>query len=291
MFKPGFNKRGMAIVIVLFFSLILSFLLASMFFHHRSVAGRNKISLRNQQAYFAARSAMQHLLLKARLFPTELYDAVEFQQGKNPYMDFTEFPFRNKDGDAAFAEIPAYSGVYKRIIPKETDSSGRIKYFYLPVKEEGGEPKALIRMASYYNAFYRYLAPGLAPAAAPEKYIEPDNSAYAANNPDKFVRYFVRDCTNDLVDGKLLQPALKTEKASGLETEQTWNINSDSYPYTMNYRIKSVSIKAIEGLRRYNEEAIEIECEGNIIDFQGQPATNSFKEVKKITRTGQHLLD
>jgi hypothetical protein len=266
-------------------------LVASMFFQHRSVASRNKLSLRNQQAYFAARSAMQHLLLKARLFPTELYDAVEFQQGKNPYMDFTEFPFRNEDGDATFAELPTYSGVYKRIIPDETDSSGRIKYFYLPVKNDGAEPAALIRMASHYNAFYRYLAPGLAPAGEPEKYIEPDNSAHAASNPDKFVKYFIRDCTNDLVDGKLLQPALKTEKASGLETEQTWHINSDGYPYTMNYRIKSVSIKAIEGLRRYNEEAIEIECEGNVIDFQGQPATKAYKEIKKITRTGQHLLD
>lgn len=291
MYKANLKKRGMAIVIVLFFSMALMILIASMFFQHRSVAGRNKISLRNQQAYFAARSAMQHLLLKARLFPTELYDAVEFQQGKNPYMDFTEFPFRNEDGDAAFAELPTYSGVYKRIIPNETDSSGRVKYFYLPVKENGAEPKALIRMASYYNAYYRYLAPGLAPADEPEKYIEPDNSAYNASNPDKFVKYFIRDCTNDLVDGKLLQPALKTGKASGLETEQTWNINSDGYPYTMNYRVKMLSIKAIEGLRRYNEEAIEIECEGNVVDFQGIPATKTFKEIKKITRTGQHLLD
>ncbi len=285
------EKRGMAIVIVIFFSFALLILFASMSFQHRSVAGRNKLSLRDQQAYFAARAAMQHFLLKARLFPTELYDAVEFQQGKNPYMDFTEVPFRNEKGDPIFEQIPTYSGVYRRIIPPETDSSGRIRYFYLPIKEKDGEPEVLIRMASFYNPHYRYLAPNLAPTSFPEKYISPNNGANAAQHPGKFLAYFFRDCSNDFVDGKILQPELRAEKAAGLETEQSWNINSEGFPYTMNYRVKKVEIRAIKGLRRYNEEAIEIECEGNVIDFQDQPSSKTINQVKKITRTGQHLLD
>ncbi|GAB4281356.1 MAG: hypothetical protein Kow0029_26380 [Candidatus Rifleibacteriota bacterium] len=290
--KEQNSKRGMAIVVVIFFSFALMIMFASMFFQHRSVAGRNKLSLREQQAYFAARAAMQHFLLKARLFPTELYDAVEFKQGKNPYMDFTEFPFRNeKSGSPCFAQIPTYSGVYKRIDPPETDSSGRIRYFYLPIKEKDGEPEVLIRMASFYNPFYRYLAPNLAPADPALKYIQPNNDANAAYNPGKFVTYFIRDCTNDLVDGKILQPALETKKAKGLETEQSWGINDEGYPYTMLYRVKSIDIKAIQGLRRYNEEAIEIVCEGSVLDFQDQPASKEIDQIKKITRTGQHLLD
>ena len=59
----------------------------------------------------------------------------------------------------------------------------------------------------------------------------------------------------------------------------------------MNDRVKKVEIRAIKGLRRYNEEAIEIECEGNVIDFQDQPSSKTINQVKKITRTGQHLLD
>ena len=77
----------------------------------------------------------------------------------------------------------------------------------------------------------------------------------------------------------------------GMETEQSWSITDEGYPYTMNYRIKSIDIKAIKGLRRYNEEAIEIECEGDVIDFQDIPASRLIHQVKKITRTGQHLLD
>lgn len=285
------NKNGMAIVIVIIFAICLMVLFASMSFQHRSVAGRTKLSLRDQQAYFAARSAMQHFLLKAKLFPTELYDAVEFMQGKNPYFEFSEYPFKTDDNKAAFQAIPAYSGVYKRIIPEEADASGRVKFFYIPLKMEGSEPVAMLRIGSFYNPQYRYLAPNLAPSGLPEKYISPDNSANAAQAPHKFLSYFFRDCSNDMIDGQLLQPALKTEKAAGLETEQSWSINDEGYPYTMNYQVKSVDIKAIQGLRRYNEEAIEIQCVGNVIDFQELPASKEMQQIRKITRTGRHIDD
>ncbi len=282
-------KKGMAIIIVIFFAFSLMILLVSMSFQHRNLAQHNKMSLREQQAYFAGRSAMQHFLLKARLFPTELYDAVEFMQGKNPYMDFTEFPFRTDDNKPAFQELPAYSGVYKRIIPEENDKSGRVKYFYIPIKTKGSEPEALIRLASFYNKHYRYLAPGMAPSSLPGKYINPDNSAYKSHHPEKFLSYFIRDVTNDVVDAKEIQPGLKVEKATGLETEQSWDITRDGYPYTMTYRLKKVNLKAIKGLRRYNEEAIEVEYTGSVEDFQNQTATKDFTKIEKITRTGRHL--
>ncbi len=292
MFKLVKRRReGMALIIVLIFAVCLLVLFASMSFQHRSVAGRNKLSLRDQQAYFASRAAMQHFLLKARLFPTELYDAVEFMQGKNPYYDFSEFPFRTDDGKPAFQELPSYSGVYKRIIPVEADASGRVKFFYIPLKITGSEPEAMLRIASFYNPNYRYLAPKIAPAALPDKYISPDNSKNSGQAPGKFLSYFFRDCTNDLVDGQILQPALKTEKAPGLETEQSWGINDEGYPYTMTYSIKSVQIRAIQGLRRYNEEAIEVECRGSVVDFQDQPASKELQQIRKITRTGRHLTD
>ncbi|NLF97520.1 MAG: hypothetical protein GX569_12330, partial [Candidatus Riflebacteria bacterium] len=146
-------------------------------------------------------------------------------------------------------------------------------------------------IASFYNPNYRYLAPGLAPNDPPEKYIAPDNSTNAGHSPEKFLTYFFRDCTNDAVDGQILQPALVTEKASGLETEQSWSINDEGYPYTMNYQVKNVAIRAIQGLRRYNEEAIEIECLGNVIDFQDIPGSKNLQQVRKITRTGRHIHD
>jgi hypothetical protein len=155
----------------------------------------------------------------------------------------------------------------------------------------GSEPEAMLRIASFYNPNYRYLAPKIAPGTLPEKYISPDNSKNSDYSPGKFLSYFIRDCTNDMVDGQILQPALQAPKAPGLETEQSWSINDEGYPYTMTYSIKSVDIRAIQGLRRYNEEAIEIECMGSIIDFQEQPASKKLQQIRKITRTGRHLSD
>jgi len=285
------NKNGVAIVVAVFFAFCMLVLFVAMMFRQSSTAHHNQLTIDERQAFFAARAAMQHFLLKARLFPTELYDAVEFKQGKNPYFDFAEFPFRNEDGQPAFQKIQSLSGVYKRIIPEESDSSGRIRFFYVPLKMKGSEPEILIRIASFYNPNYRYLAPGLAPPNLPEKYISPDNTSNADYSPEKFLTYFFRDCTNDLVGGTILQPALVTKKKSGLETEQSWGINDEGYPYTMNYQIKDIGIRAIQGLRRYNEEAIEIECEGNVVDFQDIPASKKIQQVRKITRTGRHVDD
>ncbi|MDD3146425.1 MAG: hypothetical protein PHD82_03905 [Candidatus Riflebacteria bacterium] len=74
------SRRGVAIVIALFFCFCMLILFVSMMFRQTSTAGHNQLTIQERQAFFAARAAMQHFLLKAKLFPTELYDAVEFAQ-------------------------------------------------------------------------------------------------------------------------------------------------------------------------------------------------------------------
>ena len=85
------NKKGSAIVIAVFFAFCMLILLGAMVFRQSSTKSHNQISILDKQALLAARSAMQHFLLKAKLFPTELYDAVEISQGKNPLFNFTEY--------------------------------------------------------------------------------------------------------------------------------------------------------------------------------------------------------
>lgn len=283
----------MALVIVMIFSMILLALFGAIAYQHRSVAQRNRINLRDQQAFFAARAAMQHFLLKARLLPTELYDAVAFSLGKNPYMDFAESTFRNESNQAQFE--PRH-GLYRRIdpatgLPTElVPNTSVTRFFYVPIKMKGSEPDVLVRVASFYNPQYRYLSPNIAPTTLPEKYIAPNNSAYATDYPDKFLEYFYRDCTNDIVNsGRLLQPALVFDKAPGIENEQSWSIIDSGFPYQLTYRVKSISLKTLEGLRRYNEEAIEVEFEGEVVDFQNNQSSRSMNQVRRITRTGHHI--
>jgi predicted PurR-regulated permease PerM len=96
------KKRGVAIVVALFFSFCMLVLFVAMMYRQSSTSGHNQLTNQERQAFFAARAAMQHFLLKAKLFPTELYDAVEFAQGKNPLCNFAEFEGTTAGGQLAF---------------------------------------------------------------------------------------------------------------------------------------------------------------------------------------------
>ncbi|MBP7635838.1 hypothetical protein KBA41_16870 [Candidatus Ozemobacteraceae bacterium] len=280
------KRRGMAIVIVLFFAFCLMILVASMFFQHRNVAGHNRLNLQNQQAFFAARAAIQHILLKAKLFPTEFYDAVEFSQGKNPLCDFSEIPGTDSQGRQVFKPLQGFSGVYYRVLPsEERDKNERPKFFYMQLE---GRDDTYMRMGSFYNPDYRYLAPDLAQADMRLRYVQPlkPDSSWKAG---KYLDYYIRDCTNMLKDGKHIQPALETNISPTINNAKSWGLGkgSDGFPYTMCYRVTKVNIHAMKELRRYNEEAIEIEVEGSIVDFKGARFTQVQRKIQKITRSGK----
>jgi hypothetical protein len=80
--------------------------MGALVFRQSSTASHNLINLIEKQAFFASRSAIQHFLLKAKLFPTELYDAVEISKGKNPLFNFTEFPDHNNFEECFGIGIP-----------------------------------------------------------------------------------------------------------------------------------------------------------------------------------------
>lgn len=281
------DRRGMAIVIALFFAFCLMILVAGMLFQHKNVAQHNRLSLENQQAFFAARAAIQHLLLKAKLFPTELYDAVEFTAGKNPLCDFSEFA-----GNENFQVLKGFNNIFVRKLPQEEkDVNGKYKYFYLKL---AGSEDVYLKMGSFYNPEYRYLGPGFAHSNPTRKYTQPIPPA-ASLKPDKYLKYYIRDCTNNKVDGKRVQPALEMPISPTVQNVSSWRIaSSEGYPYTMTYKVNRVSLQAMKELRRYNEEAIEIEVEGTIYDFKYDPLSpdrgGKFsqlqRKVQKITRRG-----
>ena len=93
-----FNRKGTSILISLFVVFSVFILLSATIFKQANSDYQNQINLLDRQAYFSSRSAMQHFMLKYKLFPTELYDAVEISQGKNPLFDFSEFPTVDRNG-------------------------------------------------------------------------------------------------------------------------------------------------------------------------------------------------
>ncbi len=277
------SRKGMAIVVALFFAFCLMIMFFGLFTQHRNVTAHNRVSLQNQQAFFAARAAIQHLLLKAKLFPTEFYDAVEFSQGKNPLFDFSEYPRNDDSGKPIFVPSKLSNGVFvKDPVYREQDLDNNAKYFYIQLD---GRPDVFVRIGSFYNPDFRYLAPSLASSNAAKRYTtpEPPNTQW---NAGKYLKYYILDCTN--WDDK--HPSLDMKLADYVKTSRDWRLSDPGvkgYPYTMKYKVDEVSIHAMKELRRYNEEAIEIKVEGSIDDFQGKNYTQIQKKIQKITRSGK----
>ena len=277
------NRRGVAIVIALFFAFVMAVLFAAMMFRQKSTAGHNQLSIQDRQAYFAARAAMQQFLLKAKLFPTELYDAVELMQGKNPLCSFAEYRGTDKSGRKVFEPLKSDPNIYVKVYPnRELDLKNLPKYFYFPLPGKD----AFIRLGSYYNPDYRYLMPGLAVSNPSLRYTTP-KAPPASLHTDKYLQYYIRDCTNMRVDGDPVQPALEIKLNKKIKNIQKWDASkSDGYPYSMGYKVVSIKLQTMKDLRKYDQEAIEITVKGEVKNFQGKVTEQTQRKIQKITRTG-----
>lgn len=322
------NRKGMAIVIALAFSFCLLIMVVGMWVSQRNVSAQNRTALQQQQAFFAARSAMQHFLVKSRLSPTELYDAVSFTAGKNPLFVFSEYPQEaNPDGSPKFIQadedsmyitgpfppgFKAYSMKKSNTELAEPDKAGKARYLYLAVDGDN-TPKVFIRLGSYYNPMFRFLHSSLVNAdiSTRSRYIDADKNALKLyGNPaethyrNKFLEYYLRDCTNatapaflgqNIPSDRKLQPMLVILKAQNAaprnwklgETYSLFDpVSPEQFPYTMVYRVANISIAAMKELKKYGEEAIQVEVEGLIIDFQGKVFRSRQVKTQKITRRG-----
>lgn len=283
MSRNKLNRKGIAMVIALVFAFLMAILFAAMMLRQRSTSGHNQLSIQERQAYFAARAAMQHFLLKAKLFPTELYDSVELMQGKNPLCSFAEFNGTDKSGRKAFEPMNKKPYLYVKVYPdRELDLKNRPKYFYFPLPGKD----AFIRVGSYYNPDYRYLMPGLAQSDPSLRYSTP-KAPPSSLKANKYLKYYIRDCTNMLVDGTPVQPALEIKLNKKIKNIQHWDAaESDGYPYSMGYKVVDIKLQTMKELKKYGEEAIEIEVEGQVKNFQGKVTKQVQRKIQKITRRG-----
>lgn len=279
------KNNGVAIVVAVFFAFCMLVLFVAMMFRQSSTAHHNQLTIDERQSFFAARAAMQHFLLKVKLFPTELYDAVELAQGKNPLCTFAEFEGATESGESAFEQMSTRPDLYVRVFPERepvSDENPQPKYFYSPIPGKN----AFVRLGSYHNPDYRYLAPGLAKSEPEVRYIKP-NPPPASAKPDKYLTYYIRDCSNMLVDGMRMQPLLEVVLSPDVKNINEWDAaTQDGYPYTMSYKVTEVKIQSIKDLRKYGEEAIEVSVEGAVKNFQGKLIPQSQKRIQRITRKG-----
>lgn len=80
-------RRGMAVVVVLAFAVIVGILLFALVSSSTNIGSQNKLTLHQLQAYYLAHSGMQHVQLKLRLLPRETFEAFAGGSDPNPYAD------------------------------------------------------------------------------------------------------------------------------------------------------------------------------------------------------------
>lgn len=79
------NKRGLAIVVVLFFSFSIGILLFFMSRANIALSYQSRKTIRQMQAYYLAHSAMQHAKLQLKLLPKECQTFFSSAGTGNPF--------------------------------------------------------------------------------------------------------------------------------------------------------------------------------------------------------------
>lgn len=88
------KRRGIAIVVVLFFAFSIAIILFFMAQSNTNLAYQNKQTVYQMQAYYLAQSALQHAKLQLRLLPKETYEFFKLNGTGNPYryIDSSQYP-------------------------------------------------------------------------------------------------------------------------------------------------------------------------------------------------------
>ena len=81
-------RSGVAIFVAVMVCVVIGVMVSIVYFHGRDSRRKGAEKRDLAQARFLARGAHSHFLLKFRLLPSELYDAVSYAVGRNPYFNF-----------------------------------------------------------------------------------------------------------------------------------------------------------------------------------------------------------
>ncbi len=238
--KPGDSRQGMVIPLVLVFSGLL--LLTGMVIWRTNQAdvSQIKLNIRRVQATFLAKGALQLALLKARLFPTPLYDAVAYSVGKNPYYVHSRGYAHLSDSPPAIplplANIiqgPAF------LTGEATLSSGRLTR--KNVKEIPGSP---------------------AGSTQSDDLNTEDGLTGTDYRVDRYLNFF----SLDIADSSVASPNMGDPPGGAVAGQSTISISSSSDcpimggtdPYSGSFRILEIKVQGARGNQMYGEETIRV---------------------------------
>jgi hypothetical protein len=103
------SRGGFAIFLVVMITAVISVFASIVFFQSRQTRYQGEEKRDRAQAQFLARGAENHLLLKFKLLPAELYEAVSYAVGRNPFFDFS-IPITSVSGNTFVTPLDAKFG-------------------------------------------------------------------------------------------------------------------------------------------------------------------------------------
>ena len=225
--QKSLHRRGFAIIMVVVIALMLASFSAVLWHSNRDFEPLKEFVIEKKQSEYLAKGAQQHFLLKFRYLPTELYDAVAYSTGKNPYYDFG----RPHTGAGALAAIAADDAVV---------NPGPMFYFgSTSVTIDGGIPKVDRSGVDLEN-------PGIGGATGDQirallkMYILDVGTMYPTNDNSGII---------------VISSDAHADKAFG----DGWRD-----PFTGNYAVQNATILGLSGGKRYDKDSLLVTTVGSV---------------------------
>jgi len=226
--KATFRRHGFAIVMVVIMAMLLAAFAAILWDAGRQNRSVREFVVEKKQSEYLAKGAQQHFLLKFRFLPTELYDAVAYSTGKNPYYDFGK-PHSSTGGITAIAAADA------------TANPGPMFFFGTTTVEiAGGIPKVTRSDVDLANPSNNAVGTGDEIRSLLELYLLDVGSLYPSND-DTSVIVISSDAHDD----------------QAMDTQ--WRD-----PFVGNYAVQNATILGLSGGKRYDKDSLLVTTVGSV---------------------------
>lgn len=266
------KTAGMAVFIVVMVAAVIGVFVAIVFFHGRDTRRKGAEKRDKAQAQYLAKGAHNHFLLKFKLLPTELYDAVSYAVGKNPYFDFS---IKVKSADAT-GFIPA-DGVEADFGPMFfTGSGGKTR-----VTKDGDDQLGIDRASEGTGL---YLGAGLGGSAEDNK-----------NKMEYLLNHYILDIATDFPDANTGIVLVDSEEHDEVaQMGRSGNISDNGRikwvdPFKGTYFVRSLRILGIGGAsagqrgKKYQSDTVLLTTEATVRrDAQVSLVSNSGGTRKQL---------
>ncbi|MBI4867009.1 MAG: hypothetical protein HY816_08650 [Candidatus Wallbacteria bacterium] len=201
------------------------------------------VNVRRVQAQYLAKGALQLALLKARLFPTPLYDAAAYSVGKNPYYVHS----------SGYAHLSGAQNPQADIIPGPAFLTGDVTL-----------KSGLVERLNIKKI------PGASATDTQSDNLNTEDGLVSGDyRVDRYLNYFALDLADVSVVSPLMvdPPAVRVtgQDRISISTSSSCPILGKPDPYGGTFRILVISVQGARNNKQYGEETLRVVAQATIV--------------------------